>query len=335
MKIIVPMAGIGSRLRPHTLTIPKPLTLIAGKPIVQRLVEDIVKVLNQDVEEIAFVIGPTFPKNTEEKLLNIAKGLGAKGVVTVQETALGTAHAIYCAKESLNGPCVVAFADTLFKADFTLNAEADGAIWVKQVENPNAYGVIKISDGIITDFVEKPTTFVSDLAIIGIYYFKDGAAVRKEIEYLLDNDIKEKGEYQLTNVLENMKQKGAQFVPGKVNEWMDCGNKEITVETNGKVLQFTHQEGENLVSSSVVLDNSKIVEPCYIGENVKLVNTTVGPNVSLGDHSVIENSSIKNSLIQTNTTIKNANLDNAMIGNHVVFDGNFEAISIGDYSVLE
>ena len=112
MNIIVPMAGIGSRLRPHTLTIPKPLTLIAGKPIVQRLVEDIVKVLNQKIEEIAFVIGPTFPPDTERKLLEIAKNLGAKGVVTIQKEALGTAHAIQCAKESLNGPCVVAFADT-------------------------------------------------------------------------------------------------------------------------------------------------------------------------------------------------------------------------------
>ena len=328
------MAGIGSRLRPHTLTIPKPLTLIAGKPIVQRLVEDIVKVLNQEVEEIAFVIGPTFPKNTEEKLLKIAKGLGAKGVVTVQETALGTAHAIHCAKESLEGPCVVAFADTLFKADFTLNAEADGAIWVKQVENPSAYGVIKINDGIITDFVEKPTSFVSDLAIIGIYYFKDGAAVRKEIEYLLDNDIKEKGEYQLTNVLEHMKQKGAQFVPGKVDEWMDCGNKEITVETNGKVLQFAHEEGQNLVAKTAILENSTIIEPCYIGENVRLINATIGPNTSLGDDSIVENSTIKNSLIQTNTTIKNADLDNAMIGNNVEYNGKFTSISIGDYSKL-
>lgn len=328
------MAGIGSRLRPHTLTIPKPLTLIAGKPIVQRLVEDIVKVLNQEVEEIAFVIGPTFPKNTEEKLLKIAKGLGAKGVVTVQETALGTAHAIHCAKESLEGPCVVAFADTLFKADFTLNAEADGAIWVKQVENPSAYGVIKMNDGIITDFVEKPTSFVSDLAIIGIYYFKDGAAVRKEIEYLLDNDIKEKGEYQLTNVLEHMKQKGAQFVPGKVDEWMDCGNKEITVETNGKVLQFAHEEGQNLVAKTAILENSTIIEPCYIGENVRLINATIGPNTSLGDDSIVENSTIKNSLIQTNTTIKNADLDNAMIGNNVEYNGKFTSISIGDYSKL-
>lgn len=334
MKIIVPMAGIGSRLRPHTLTIPKPLTLIAGKPIVQRLVEDIATVLKQDVEEIAFIIGPTFPKDTEDKLLAIAKSLGAKGVVTVQETALGTAHAIQCAKESLNGPCVVAFADTLFKADFTLNSDADGAIWVKKVENPSAYGVIKIQDGVITDFVEKPETFVSDLAIIGIYYFKKGEILRDEIQYLLDNNITEKGEYQLTNALENMKKKGMKFVPGQVDEWMDCGNKEITVETNGRVLQFAQQAGQNLVSKSVVLENSEIIQPCYIGENVTLKNAKIGPNVSLGTNSVVENSTISNSLIQTNTNIKNAILENAMIGNNVEYNGNFTSISIGDYSKL-
>lgn len=334
MKIIVPMAGIGSRLRPHTLTIPKPLTLIAGKPIVRRLVEDIVKVVDQNVEEIAFVIGPSFPKDTEEKLMQIAKNLGANGKVFVQEQALGTAHAIQCAKETLEGPCVVAFADTLFKADFTLDANADGAIWVKQVEEPSAYGVVKLQEGIITDFVEKPEEFVSDLAIIGIYYFKDGAILREEIQHLLDNNIKEKGEFQLTNALENMKQKGLKFVPGKVNEWMDCGNKAITVETNGKVLQFAALENENLVSNTVVLDNAKIIEPCYIGENVVLKNSTVGPNVSLGDNSVVENATIKNSLIQTHTTLKNANLDQAMIGNYAYFDGEFTTISIGDYSVL-
>lgn len=334
MKIIVPMAGIGSRLRPHTLTIPKPLTKIAGKPIVQRLVEDIVKVLKQDVEEIAFVIGPTFPKGTKESLLDIAKDLGAKGVVTIQETALGTAHAIQCAKESLEGPCVVAFADTLFKADFTLDQNKDGAIWVKQVEDPSAYGVIKLKDGIITDFVEKPEEFVSDLAIIGIYYFKQGEVLREEIQYLLDNDIKEKGEYQLTNALENMKQKGAQFVPGQVDEWMDCGNKEICVETNGRILQFAQGEGQNLVAECVTLENSEIIQPCFIGKNVKLVNTTLGPNVSIGTDCVVENSTIKNSLIQTNTKIKNANLDNAMIGNNVEYNGDFTSISIGDYSKL-
>ncbi len=334
MKIIVPMAGIGSRLRPHTLTIPKPLTLLAGKPIVQSLVEDIANVLNQKIEEIAFVIGPTFPADTEQKLLAIAKDLGAKGVVTVQNEALGTAHAIQCAQESLNGPCVVAFADTLFKADFTLDAEADGAIWVKQVDNPSAYGVIKLKDGVITDFVEKPKTFVSDLAIIGIYYFKKGEILREEIQYLIDNNIKEGGEFQLTNALENMKQKGMKFVPGQVDAWMDCGNKEITVETNGRVLQFAQQAGKNLVSDSVELVNSEIIQPCYIGENVKLVNTKIGPNVSLGTNCVVENSTISNSLIQTNTTIKNATFDNAMLGNHVTYNGDFTSISIGDYSQL-
>ncbi len=328
------MAGIGSRLRPHTLTIPKPLTLLAGKPIVQRLVEDIVKVVDQKVDEIAFVIGPTFPNNTEEKLMKISKSLNAVGKVFIQEEALGTAHAIQCAKESLEGSCVVAFADTLFKADFTLDSQSDGAIWVKQVEEPSAYGVVKLNDGIITDFVEKPQEFVSDLAIIGIYYFKKGEILRDEIQYLLDNDIKEKGEYQLTNALENMKQKGLKFVPGQVSEWMDCGNKDITVETNGRVLKFAQKDGQNLVSKTVKLINSNIIDPCYVGENVVLKNSTIGPNVSLGDDSLVENSIIENSLIQTNTNVKNANLNNAMIGNHAYFDGKFTSVSIGDYSVL-
>ncbi|PID69398.1 MAG: nucleotidyltransferase [Flavobacteriales bacterium] len=334
MNIIVPMAGIGSRLRPHTLTVPKPLTLIAGKPIVQRLVEDIAGVLRQEIDEIAFVIGPTFPQDTEEKLHAIATGLGAKATVSIQHKALGTAHAIACAKDALSGPCVVAFADTLFKADFTLDNNVDGAIWVKQVENPQAYGVVKVNEGIITDFVEKPVEFVSDLAIIGIYYFKEGEILRDEIQYLLDNNITENGEYQLTNALENMKQKGMQFVPGKVKEWMDCGNKEITVETNSKILQFAQKDGQNLVSDSVQRENAEIIPPCYIGKNVVLKNAKIGPNVSIGTNSVVENSSIKNSLIQTNTTIKNAQLNNAMIGNNVNFDGNFSSVSLGDFSQL-
>ena len=335
MKIIVPMAGIGSRLRPHTLTIPKPLTLIAGKPIVQRLVEDIVKVVDQKVDEISFVIGPTFPKDTEDKLMNIAHNLGATGKVFVQEVALGTAHAIQCAKESLEGPCVVAFADTLFKADFTLDGENDGAIWVKQVDEPSAYGVVKLENGIITDFVEKPEEFVSDLAIIGIYYFNKGEILRDEIQYLLDNDIRDRGEYQITNALENMKQKGLKFVPGEVSEWMDCGNKEITVDTNKRVLQFAREARENLISKTVSLNNSRIIEPCYIGENVVLKNATNGPHVSLGDNSLVEDSHLEDSLIQTNTIIKNAKLKEAMIGNNAYFDGHFQSVSIGDYSVLK
>jgi glucose-1-phosphate thymidylyltransferase len=337
MKIIVPMAGIGSRLRPHTLTIPKPLTVIAGKPIVQRLVEDITSVVNQKIEEIAFIIGPTskgFPTNTSDKLLAIAEELGAKGSVYIQEEALGTAHAIYCAKDSLSGPCVVAFADTLFKADFTLDANADGAIWVKKVEDPSAFGVVKLKDGFITDFVEKPKEFVSDLAIIGIYYFKDGDKVKNEIQYLIDHNLRENGEYQLTNVLESLKQQGAKFIPGTVDAWMDCGKKDPTVDTNTQVLGFEQKAGNNLVSKSVVLENSEIIQPCFIAENVVLKNTKIGPYVSIGENSVVENSTIINSLIQSNVAIKNANLDNAMIGNHAKYNGKFTSVSIGDYTEL-
>jgi glucose-1-phosphate thymidylyltransferase len=331
------MAGIGSRLRPHTLTVPKPLTVIAGKPIVQRLVEDIASVIDEEIEEIAFVIGTTakgFPIDTEEKLLKIAEELGAKGSVYVQEVALGTAHAIYCAKESLSGPCVVAYADTLFKADFKLDVNADGAIWVSQVENPSAFGVVKLEDGVITDFVEKPKKFVSDLAIIGIYYFKSGEKVLKEIQHLIDNDLKENGEYQLTNVLESLKQQGAKFLPGTVNAWMDCGKKDPTVDTNKQTLSFEHEAGNNLVSDDVVLQNSEIIQPCYIGENVVLRDSKVGPYVSIGAGSLINNSTIVNSLIQKNVEISNANLDNAMIGNHAKYNGEFTSVSIGDYTEL-
>ncbi len=337
MRIIVPMAGIGSRLRPHTLTIPKPLTVIAGKSIVQRLVENIATVVEQPIEEIAFVIGPVakgFPTNTADELLKIAESLGAKGSVYTQEEAMGTAHAIYCAKDSLSGPCIVAYADTLFKADFTLDVNADGAIWVKQVEDPSAFGVVKVQNGVITDFIEKPKEFVSDLAIIGIYYFKDGNKLLQEIQYLIDNDLRENGEYQITNVLESLKQQGAKFIPGKVDAWMDCGKKDPTVDTNKQILRFEQEDGNSLVASDVVLENSNIIEPCYIGKNVILKNATVGPYVSLGENSVIENSTIVNSLIQTNVNISNAELDNSMIGNHAKYNGKFTSISIGDYTEI-
>ena len=334
MKIIVPMAGRGSRLRPHTLTVPKPLIPIAGKPIVQRLVEDIVSVVNEKVEEIAFVIGD-FGEKVESDLIAIAEKLGAKGSIYYQNQPLGTAHAILCAKESMSGNCVVAFADTLFRADFKLDSTADGVIWVKQVEDPSAFGVVKIDDQQnISDFVEKPSTFVSDLAIIGIYYFKDGEYLKNELQYLIDNDIKGKGEFQLTDALENMKKKGSKFKPGQVNDWMDCGNKPVTIETNSKILNYLNGE-DQLKGSNITVENSTIIEPCFIGNNVVLRNSTVGPNVSLGNNTRVTDAKIENTLVQENTEIKNITLSNSMIGNHAYVDGSYKTLSIGDYSRLE
>ncbi|MFK7058542.1 sugar phosphate nucleotidyltransferase [Flavobacterium oreochromis] len=336
MKIIVPMAGRGSRLRPHTLTVPKPLIPIAGKPIVHRLVEDIAKVINQDIEEIAFIIHESFGKKVEEELVAIAENLGAKGTIYYQNEALGTGHAIMCAKESLSGPTVIAYADTLFKADFTLDTAADSVIWVKQVDNPDAFGVIKLNESNeIIELVEKSSTFVSDLAVIGIYYFKDIAILKDELQAVLDNNIIHGGEYQINDGIKQMMDKGMKFVPGKVDEWMDCGNKNVTVETNSRMLNFLHAEGENMIASSARIKNTTIIPPCFIGEDVVLTNSTVGPNVSLGKSTHLTNVTIKNSLVQTHAHLRNANLDNAMIGNHATFDGNFKSISIGDYSTLE
>ncbi len=331
MKIIVPMAGRGSRLRPHTLTVPKPLVPIAGKPIVQRLVEDITQVCGQKVDEIAFVIGD-FGDAVEAELLEIAKRLNAKGSIYHQDEALGTAHAILCAKESLEGPVVVAFADTLFRADFTLDTEKDGIIWVQKVEDPKAYGVIKMNESnVITDFIEKPQKFVSDLAIIGIYFFKDGLKLRNELQYLISNNITENGEFQLTNVLENMKQKGVAFYPGKVVEWLDCGNPVAAVYANKRVLECTANDE---VREALNIENSHIIEPCFIGANVQLKNCTIGPHVSIGNDTCITNSTIKNTIIQNNTRITDADLEDSMIGNHVEYQGGKKRVSIGDYSKI-
>lgn len=334
MKIIVPMAGRGSRLRPHTLTVPKPLIPIAGKPIVQRLVEDIAKVAGEKIDEIAFIIGDFGPE-VEASLVKIAENLGAKGSIYTQDEPLGTAHAIKCAENSMQGNVVVAFADTLFRADFQLDTNSDGVIWVKKVEDPSAFGVVKLDEyGFITDFVEKPQQFVSDLAIIGIYYFNSAEKLMSEINYIMDNGIKEGGEYQLTTALENLRQKGAKFSLGKVDDWMDCGNKNATVETNGKILRY-EKESMGQFPSSAKIVSSLIIPPCFIGENVEISNSKIGPNVSLGNGTKVINSNIDNSLIQEKTVIDHGNLSNSMIGNSAQYYGVAREISLGDYSVLD
>ena len=333
MRIVIPMAGWGTRLRPHTLTIPKPMLPIAGKPIVERLVEDLVKSTDQKVEDIVFIIREDFGSVIPKQLLEIAARLGSQGHIRFQNEPLGTAHAILCAGDLLEGNVIVAFADTLFRSDFKIDNKKDGVIWVQKVDNPSAFGVVKLdSNNVITDLIEKPKEFVSDLAIIGIYYFKDGAYLRSEMQYLIDNDLKEKGEYQLTNALENMKAKGAKFYKGEVIEWLDCGNKDATVNTNQRVLE--NLTNETLVHSSVVLENATVVQPSYLAEGVVIRNAVVGPHVSIGKNSVIENSVVKNSIIQTNTTIKNKLIANAMVGNNVKIEGRMEDWSVGDYNVI-
>ena len=332
------MAGRGSRLRPHTLTIPKPLIPVAGVPIVEQLVRDIAGVVNQPIKEVAFIIGDPafFGAEIVKQLLKIATDIGAKGTIYRQLKPQGTGHAIMCAEPSLSGPAVVAYADTLIRAQFSLDPKADSIIWVKKVKQPEAYGVVQLNDqGAITQLAEKPKEFVSNLAVIGIYYFKEIGKLKAALQSVLDEKLTHGGEYQINDGIKRLMAAGDLFLPGEVEAWMDCGNKQITLETNTKMLGFMEAEGKELIHPTAVIENTTVVPPCYIGPKAHLKNVTIGPGVSVGSGTIIENTTISHSLIQNNSNISNAILDQAMIGNHVTFDGKFTQISIGDYTEIK
>ena len=333
MNVIIPMAGRGSRLRPHTLTIPKPLLPIAGKPMVQRLVEDIAASLPEKIEEIAFVVGD-FGQEVENRLCDIARQLGAVGRIYRQDAPLGVGHAIYCARESMSGRCLIAFSDTLFRATFAFNPDEDGIIWVKSVPDPVSFGVVKVSpDNVITDFIEKSPVFISDLAIVGIYYIREGQKLRDELAYMLDNDIKDKGEFQLTTALEGLKQKGMRFRPANIEEWLDCGNKDNVLATNRRMLELKQYE-EALIDSTAEIIDSVIIPPCSVGAGAVVRNSVIGPFVSIGSNSGLHRSVISSSIVQSETVIHNANLINSLIGNNVDYSGEASEISLGDYSKM-
>lgn len=332
MNIIIPMAGMGKRMRPHTLTTPKPLLTLAGKPIVQRLVEDIIATCNEQVAEIAFIIAPAFGQEVETHLLKVAEDLGATGRICYQDEALGTAHAILCASESLKGNVFIAFADTLFKASFAIDTEKDAIVWTQEIEDPSQFGVVKLGEGNqIVAFVEKPKEYVSNLAIIGVYYFKDGERLRMELQRLLDEDIKSKGEYQLTDAMDHMLQNGVKFYTDQVEEWLDCGNKDATVYTNARIL-FHKQDQENLVSDTAVLEHAVVIPPCYIGPGVEVKNAVVGPYVSLEAGARVEDARVEMSIIGGDTLVKNVVVRNSMLGKNVSYMEKPKELSIGDYS---
>lgn len=327
------MAGMGKRMRPHTLTVPKPLIPVAGKPIVQHLVEDIAAMVSEPITEIAYVTG-RFGHQVEQDLIQVAESLGAKGSIYYQDEALGTAHAILCAEEVLEGKVIVAFADTLFRADFQLDESKDAVLFVQQIDDPSQFGVVAQDEqGHITDFVEKPIEFVSDLAMIGIYFFRDGAVLRSELQYLIDHDVRHGGEYQLPDGLRNMMKKGMKLVVGQVEDWMDCGNKQATVETNKRMLGYLSDK--ELVSDKAVIVNSVIIPPCFIAEGVRIENSVVGPYVSLGKGSHLSRCLIRNSIIQSEVELKDLNSSDSMIGNHAKASGASMDLNLSDYSTFK
>ncbi len=332
MNLLIPMAGKGKRMRPHTLNIPKPLITIAGKPIVQRLIEQINECVQEKIKNIGFVIGD-IGDDAVNLLKDISKEYGAKPYFYKQEEALGTAHAIYCAKKFVKNNTIIAFSDTLFSAKFNIDGQ-NNIIWVKEVENPENFGVVKVNEqGFITDFIEKPSEKVSNKAIIGIYYFKDGNVLINEIDALIKGGHKENNEFQLTNVLENMKNNGLSFKTKTVDEWLDCGNKDATIYANKKILQ--NLGDKSIIDKSATIDSSIVINPCFINENVKIINSVIGPYVSVENESVIENCVISNSLVHKNSKLFRINCDHSLIGNFVEVCEKGIEYNIGDYTSIK
>jgi glucose-1-phosphate thymidylyltransferase len=314
MKVIIPMAGRGTRLRPHTNTIPKPLLTLCGKSIIEWIVLELKKSSDKSIDEIHYIIGD-FGSDVEKMLIETAAKVGAEGFIHYQKEALGTAHALYCARSAMSGNVFVAFADTIFRGKISIDNTADGIIWTMPVDDPQRYGVVNVDkEGIITDFIEKPKNFISNLAIVGLYYFKDAEQMKAEIVDLVENNRKENNEFQLTNCLEDFKSKGNKLKNAVLDEWLDCGNKSELLKTNNRLL-YLENGNKTFLGSAVKISESVSVENCFIESN-----------------AVIDNSSLKNCIIYNSSTIENCKLENSIIGKYCTLKNFNGTIYLGDYS---
>lgn len=329
MKLIIPMAGRGTRVRPHSHTTPKPLLPVAGTMIIERIVETFARTLDRTITEIVYILGPDFGKEIEVTLTEMSERHNAKAIFRVQETALGTAHAVACADEHLNGEVIIVFADTLFDSKEKVSVEdADSVIWLKEVDDPSRFGVAVHEGDKITGFVEKPKEPISKLAIIGVYYFRKGEDLMKEIQYLIDNDITGHGrEYQLTDALDRLLKDGKIFRKATVDEWLDCGTLPAWLDTSGVIL------GKEKHSYDAY-PGTTIKPPVYIGEGVSIEACEIGPNVSIEAGATLSKSQISNSIVQSGASISGSSLMGSSIGKRVTVAGIQGEIHVGDDSQL-
>ncbi len=329
MKLIIPMAGRGTRVRPHSHTTPKPLLPVAGTMIIERIVETFARTLDRTVTEIVYILGPDFGKEIEATLTEMSERHNAKAIFKVQETALGTAHAVACADEHLEGEVIIVFADTLFDSKEKVSVEdADSVIWLKEVDDPSRFGVAVHEGDKITGFVEKPSEPISKLAIIGVYYFRKGEDLMKEIQYLIDNDITGHGkEYQLTDALDRLLKDGKIFRKATVDEWLDCGTLPAWLDTSGIILgKEKHSYDE--------YPGTTIKPPVFIGEGVSIEACDIGPNVSIESGATLSKSQISNSIVQSGASITGSSLSDSSIGKRATVDGIQGEIHVGDDSQL-
>mgnify|MGYP002846021630 FL=1 len=329
------MAGRGTRLRPFTLTCPKPLLQINNKPIVEHLIDQITSNLTTKIDEIIYILGDEeyFNSDVVTSLTLIAKKYNAKTKVYRQLDQLGTGHAIMCAEDSLQGPSIIAYADTMIQGQISIDPNVDGIIWVKKVENPSSYGVVKLDEKqYITDLIEKPQDYISDLAVVGIYYFKDISIIKNELKIHLNQKLSPGKEYLLNYGIERMIEKKKVFKSQEIETWMDCGTPKLLIDSAKKIMesQIILDEKNSFLKSG----NVKITQPVFIGKNVKIKDSKIGPFVSIGDNTDISNSNIESTLIYKSVKVSNADIKNSILGAYSVYDGSNKEIFLGDYSQI-
>ncbi|MBR6834191.1 MAG: NTP transferase domain-containing protein [Fibrobacter sp.] len=305
MKIVLPVAGNGLRLRPYTENVPKCLLPVAGKTIIDWIVEDS---LGLKPSETIFITG--YKADAVDSFLKQRPSWGAtRTVLQSNPQGLGEAISLSLPYVDDNEPMLIILGDTLFEADLSiLNNMDENVLYTYKVEDPRRFGVaVTDSTGRISRLVEKPQEFVSDEAIVGIYYIKDTKVLKESLKYLMDNNIRTKNEFQLTDALEMMIEKGCKFRTAPVQKWLDCGLAETLLETNARVLN------RNDNSSTVNIPGVKVIAPCYIGKNAKISNSTIGPNVAVGDGCIIENSTIADAVLWDGVKVESKTLNNVIV----------------------
>jgi glucose-1-phosphate thymidylyltransferase len=323
MKVIIPLAGKGTRLRPHTHLTPKPMLKVAGKPVISYLLDDL-KSLG-GIEQIVYITG-----HLKEKVEEFArKNYDFPAVFVEQTVQNGTATAVDLARPYVDQPVLIIFVDTIFDADLSLvqNTDADGIIWVKEVEDYQRFGVVVTdANGFMTKIVEKPSTPISKRANIGLYYIKNWQLLYEGISHVMKQPAN-KGEYYLTDAFQYMIDKGARIKVVDVEGWYDAGKLDTLLDTNRAMLDRGRSK-----RPATVPKGSKIIDPVYIEEGVTLTDATVGPNVSLHAGAVIERSTLTDTIVGAKSAITDCVLSGSLIGEEVVLEGVRGQVTIGDQS---
>ena len=323
MKVIIPMAGLGTRLRPHTHFRPKPLLSVAGKPVLGHILD---RLSSLGVDEYIFVVGYL----GEQIEAYISQNYAFPARFVVQEEPRGQAHAIHLARDLIDRPILIVFVDTIFEADLSglADASADGLVFVKEVEDPSRFGVALLDEGRVARFIEKPDEPISNLALIGMYYVRNWGLLLQCVEELIRREIRTKDEYFLADAFQLMVEKGAELEPVPVEVWQDCGKPETLLQTQRYLL-------EKEAGPTVEGEDSVIIPPVHLAPTVRVLRSVVGPHVSAAAGSVIEDSIVRDSIINEGVEIRNVSLERSLVGAHAALKGVIRQVNVGDFSRVE